>query len=184
MLLDRMTNIMEKKGNLSVDRSQQTLSVEKKSLNKEVRKKDLIRITKENHRILQRLTHKTSEYSVMKWEEDFQSQERIRKNIQEHPDPRRSGIWTFRGPSDSELKLPEISRVNAHDTSGASKSHSHFPIRKSDIDENRIVLYKKGRMISDHYYIVEISQNNQQFMISAYDVESPENYLITIPKKQ
>ena len=48
-----------------------SMSIDKKSLNKNQRKSDLVRITKENHRILKRLTKKTSDYSVLKWEEDF-----------------------------------------------------------------------------------------------------------------
>jgi hypothetical protein len=34
------------------------------------------------------------------------------------------------------------------------------------------------------YYIVEISSNNQQIYIAAYDVESPESFLIDVPEKK
>ena len=52
------------------------------------------------------------------------------------------------------------------------------------LDENRIVLYKKGRQLGSGYYIVEISSNNQSIYIAAYDVESPESLLIELPEKK
>ena len=52
------------------------------------------------------------------------------------------------------------------------------------LDENRIVLYKKGRQMGDGYYIVEISSNNSCIFIAAYDVESPESLLIELSEKK
>ena len=34
------------------------------------------------------------------------------------------------------------------------------------------------------YYIVEISSNSQYLYIAAYDVESPESFLIELPEKK
>jgi hypothetical protein len=52
------------------------------------------------------------------------------------------------------------------------------------LDENRIVLYKKGRQMGDGYYIIEISSNNSCLFIAAYDVESPESLLIELSEKK
>ncbi len=52
------------------------------------------------------------------------------------------------------------------------------------LDENRIVLYKKGRQLGQGYYIVEISSNNTHLFIAAYDVESPESLLIELPERR
>jgi len=52
------------------------------------------------------------------------------------------------------------------------------------LDENRIVLYKKGKQLGSGYYIVEISSNNSSLFIAAYDVESPESFLIELPEKK
>ena len=58
-------------------------------------------------------------------------------------------------------------------------------LRQAEVlDENRIVLYKKGHQLGRGYYIVEISSNNQQIYIAAYDVESPESFLIDLPEKK
>ena len=52
------------------------------------------------------------------------------------------------------------------------------------LDENRIVLYKRGKQIATGYYIVEISSNNTHLFIAAYDVESPESLLIEVPESR
>ena len=52
------------------------------------------------------------------------------------------------------------------------------------MDENRIVLYKRGKQLGGGYYIVEISSNNAYVYIAAYDVESPESLLIELPEKK
>lgn len=52
------------------------------------------------------------------------------------------------------------------------------------LDENRIVLFKKGKQLGKGYYIVEISSNNDSLYIAAYDVESPESFLIELPEKK
>jgi hypothetical protein len=57
----------------------------RKSLNRDVRKKELLKITIENQAILRRLQDKTSNYSVAKWEEDFKHKEKIMKNMCEYP---------------------------------------------------------------------------------------------------
>ena len=58
-------------------------------------------------------------------------------------------------------------------------------LRQADVlDENRIVLYKKGKQMGRGYYIVEISSNNESMYIAAYDVESPESFLITLNEKK
>lgn len=53
------------------------------------------------------------------------------------------------------------------------------------LNENRIVLYKKGKQMGGKgYFIVEISSNNDSLYIAAYDVESPESLLIQLPQRK
>lgn len=66
-----------------------------------------------------------------------------------------------------------------------NKTKTGTVVRQAGIlDENRIVLYKRGKQIGRGYYIVEISSNNSHLFIAAYDVESPESLLIEIPEKK
>jgi hypothetical protein len=58
-------------------------------------------------------------------------------------------------------------------------------IRQAEhLDENRIVLHRRGKQLGQGYYIVEISSNNNKLFIAAYDVESPESLLIELPEKR
>ena len=58
-------------------------------------------------------------------------------------------------------------------------------IRQTDgLDENRIVLYRKGKNLGQGFYIVEISSDNTRLFIAAYDVESPESLLIELRDKR
>ena len=59
--------------------------VEKASLNRVQRKKELMKITVENQAILKRLQQKAPTYSVTKWSQDFQQLEKIRNNMCEFP---------------------------------------------------------------------------------------------------
>jgi len=57
----------------------------KKSLNREQRRKELVKITIENQAILKRLQKKSATYSVAKWEEQFASQTKYRDMVCENP---------------------------------------------------------------------------------------------------
>ena len=52
------------------------------------------------------------------------------------------------------------------------------------MDENRIVLYKKGKVMGRGYYIVEISSSHTKFYITAFNVERPESFILEIPEKR
>ena len=54
----------------------------------------------------------------------------------------------------------------------------------SILDENRIVLYKKGKRMGRGYYIVEISSCSTNMFVTAFNVEKPESLLLEIPGKR
>lgn len=55
------------------------------SLNREQRKRDLMKITVENQAILRRLQDKPPTYSVNKWETDYKKVEQLKQNLWEYP---------------------------------------------------------------------------------------------------
>ena len=61
------------------------IHLKNKSLNKEIRKRELIRITIENQAILKRLQEKQSNYNVIKWEEQRLQNEKLMEKISEYP---------------------------------------------------------------------------------------------------
>lgn len=81
ILLEKMSHIMQDpKPKLYNPRRFELVS-----LNRERRKKDLMKITIENQAILRRLQDKQPTYSVQKWDAEFKRNEQIRNNLSEHP---------------------------------------------------------------------------------------------------
>lgn len=167
-----------------------------------------MKITIENQSILKRLQDKTSNYSVLKWEEDFRETEKRMKNMCEYPlvfnnlnkngsnldDPQRisgtrfqtadgssngfddTGLLSRGGPGLPRIgtaqtqqrginnkSFTSIGGVNSatHSTLGINNERRVLIKQAESLDENRIVLYKKGRHLGNNgYYIVEISSNN------------------------
>eukprot|EP00294_Goniomonas_avonlea_P009900 CAMPEP_0114561416 /NCGR_PEP_ID=MMETSP0114-20121206/11992_1 /TAXON_ID=31324 /ORGANISM="Goniomonas sp, Strain m" /LENGTH=219 /DNA_ID=CAMNT_0001747049 /DNA_START=42 /DNA_END=701 /DNA_ORIENTATION=- len=81
LLLDKMSHIMTHPQ--TVDLRQPAPPV--RSLNKEARKRELMRITEENQQILRRIQHKEPYYNHHQWEEDRIKAEQYLKNICEYP---------------------------------------------------------------------------------------------------
>ena len=54
----------------------------------------------------------------------------------------------------------------------------------SILDENRIVLYKKGKRMGRGYYILEISSCHTTMFITAYNVERPQSLILELPEKR
>lgn len=54
----------------------------------------------------------------------------------------------------------------------------------SILDENRIVLYKKGKRMGKGYYIIEISSCHTTMFITAFNVEMPQSLILKIPEKR
>jgi hypothetical protein len=50
-----------------------------------------------------------------------------------------------------------------------------------NLDENRLVLYKRSKHLGQGYYIVEISSNSSHLFIAAFAVDSDESLLIELP---
>ena len=54
-------------------------------MNREKRRRELVKITLENQAFLKRLQQKSSTYSVENWETEFHKQTKYRDQICEHP---------------------------------------------------------------------------------------------------
>eukprot|EP00347_Sterkiella_histriomuscorum_P006613 403352100 len=93
---------------------------DKRSLNRDQRKRDLLRVTLENYEFLKRLNQKGSTYSVTKWEEEFKQKEKLLKSLSEFPQNQESqdGSITTLKLRKSQYRLPEInSTIRNHSIS-------------------------------------------------------------------
>ena len=109
ILLEKMTNILQNPNGIShananlntmqamgattsVAQSQQLQGMPsaatiqfKKSLNREARKRELMKITRENQVILKRLQEKKPNYNVTRWAQDDFTRRKLLENICEYP---------------------------------------------------------------------------------------------------
>ena len=84
LLLDKMSHIMTHPQLLDEKYMGPPVTFGK-SLNKEHRKRELMRITEENLSILKRIQHKEPYYSHLEWEEKARRDEEYLKNCAEYP---------------------------------------------------------------------------------------------------
>lgn len=192
ILLEKMTSIMQKPNRTSSSFSSERFALQsaqmKKSLNRASRKQELLKITLENQAILRRLQDKNSNYNVARWEHDHKLRQDLLKNMSEYPDEL-DGKFRKRLFNKSEAGGTAYRpRSLGPRSTWRQKNHTAktAPIVKQAeaLDENRIVHYKKGKQLGNGYYIVEISSNSNNLFIAAYDVESTESFLITLPEKR
>uniref|UniRef100_A0A8C5MZQ4 Cilia- and flagella-associated protein 97 n=1 Tax=Leptobrachium leishanense TaxID=445787 RepID=A0A8C5MZQ4_9ANUR len=80
LLLDKMSTIMRTKGR--VDNKN---SYEAKSLNREKREQELLRVSRENQSILDRISKCEPQYHVEKWHEDWVKAEKYMDSIARYP---------------------------------------------------------------------------------------------------
>lgn len=80
ILLEKMSYIMRTRG-----RVDNRNNYEYKSLNREKRQRELLRVTKENQAILYRINMRRPEYSHQKWQNDWEENQKFIDNISHYP---------------------------------------------------------------------------------------------------
>lgn len=177
ILLEKMSQIMQNKN----IKARITKPIQKKSLNNESRKRQLIQITMENQALLKRLQDKQSSYNVVRWEEDRKTTEKRLKNMCEFP--YRLGV-TQEGRRNPSVDLKMTGRI-ATSASGRQTSSLKKAIpRKLEPlvrDTSRPVVFKRGMNLGDKYFLVEISLGHRVVFIDAHDVENPETFTLKMP---
>lgn len=153
------------------------------------------------------MQEKQPTYSVEKWNQEFRKNEQLKSNLLEYP-PYERGLPSV-DDQDALNELPRIAsasqggRLSGQYGSVGTQSTGVLPrgrninsakplgqgaqplVRQAEnLDENRIVLYKRSKQLGQGYFVVEISSNNSHLFIAAHDVESPESLLIELPEKR
>eukprot|EP00347_Sterkiella_histriomuscorum_P016722 403352103 len=142
---------------------------DKRSLNRDQRKRDLLRVTLENYEFLKRLNQKGSTYSVTKWEEEFKQKEKLLKSLSEFPQNQESqdGSITTLKLRKSQYRLPEINSTirnhsiskfqkRANQTNATDRSRSNSGNRTAKLQVNS----HKQRIIKIHEeMLIKITKN-------------------------
>lgn len=80
ILLEKMSYVMRTRG-----RVDNRNNYEYRSLNREKRQRELLRVTKENQSILTRITSRSPEYSVQRWNTQWEDNQKFMDNIAHFP---------------------------------------------------------------------------------------------------
>eukprot|EP00434_Breviolum_minutum_P023604 symbB.v1.2.020821.t1/scaffold1764.1/size104347/3 len=174
ILLKKMTEIMK----------QQTTfpPAEKKSgptsLNKDARKKELMRITRENQSILKRIQQAQPVYNHVEWEDQHRRNATYLRNKCEFPvvlrTPRRAG---------ASSELIAMGEEDGAMTSRSAPSTSRPPPKDLAEGANQKYVLKEGMKLSDTYYLVDMSTDGRNLFISAYDNSSSTTLELVVKEK-
>lgn len=144
LLLEKMSQIM-------VSKSSKSGTQPKKSLNKEIRRRQLVQITSENQALLKRLQDKQPNYNVHRWEDDRKDSERRLQFMCEYP--YLLGNSNNRKNSSEGRWTPGNQIIRSSTGSTSKKPRKLSPIGK---DRGKELVFKKGRNISDKYFLIEM----------------------------
>jgi E3 ubiquitin-protein ligase TRIP12 len=144
ILLEKMSHIMRTKGR--VDNAN---DYEYKSLNREKRMRELLRVTQENQNILKRIMGRKPEYNRYTWEKDWEENQKFLDSISQYPkewwvtterSQTRTGKSSRYTPSGTSRTQRENSTMKREDTSvkkDKSKKKSTQQAKKSDSESER-----------------------------------------------
>ncbi|CAJ1345740.1 unnamed protein product [Effrenium voratum] len=160
--LDGQTEIMKQQNNFP--------PVEKKttgptSLNKDSRRKELLRITRENQSILKRIQQAQPVYNHVEWEDQHRKNVTYLKNKCEFPVVLRTTPRRERYASSELVNLEEDGSA----TSRSAPATSRVPPKDLAEGANQKYVLKEGMKLSDTYYLVDMSTDGRNLFISAYD---------------
>lgn len=97
------------------------------SLNRDRRKKELVKITIENQAILKRLQEKQPTYSVSKWNEEHRKHEELKMNLLEFPV--RAGNSMIPDDEMEPIEAGGLPRLNSAAAYGSVGSQSHSNLK-------------------------------------------------------
>jgi E3 ubiquitin-protein ligase TRIP12 len=162
LLLKKMSDIMK---NQNTPRKLEPLGPQ--SLNRDFRKKELLRITKENQSILKRIQQAQPEYNHIQWETDHRRNRYFMLNAMEHSHhlrvSKREMVTSELIPLEADEHVPETARSGAPQVS--------LPIEIPLYNDAVKYVLKESRTISGSDYLVEMSTDGRSLNVIAYNGE-------------
>jgi len=134
LLLEKMSHIMRCKGSIDNKNSSSQYG---RSLNKDQRKRELTRITKQNKQILRRLSESRPTYNHLKWKQEAKTNDNILSNICEFKKPLKRG---------STLR-PGQRRITTATSSYEEHQHGY----QDEYDNSEGGYYYDGKQDEDEY---------------------------------
>uniref|UniRef100_A0A7S2CAL9 Uncharacterized protein n=1 Tax=Alexandrium andersonii TaxID=327968 RepID=A0A7S2CAL9_9DINO len=159
------------------------------SLNRDARKKELLRITKDNQTILRRIQQAQPEYNHIEWKESHRRNTGYLKNCAEYPLALRSArgrpseLVPLRGAA--EEQRPQSAREH-RPQSGRSSGRPAGGGDSMDAPAAGELAYvlKEGKLINGSYYLIEMATDGQTLNITAYDGETRTNLELVLKEPE
>jgi E3 ubiquitin-protein ligase TRIP12 len=147
-----------------------------KSLNRDGRKMELMRITQENQAILKRIQQAQPVYNIVSWEDAYKRSGQYLKNSAEYP-------ICLGGARRSNSRV-SLTPIGGRDSPKNQESGGvHQPgDDEGPGDELRYVL-KEGKKIGQTYYLVEMATDGRSLAISAYDGDTRRTLELLVNEK-
>lgn len=162
------------------------------SLNRDLRKMELNRITQENQAILKRIQKAQPIYNHVEWEDSYRKNEAYLKNVCEYPPTpsTRGSMRSTGGLATRPMSKPGAMEGEDFRTSSARSSSgrggpgatSGTPQNSRAGEDPRYVL-KEGKKIGATYYLIEMVTDGRDLAISAYDGDKQRTLELVVNEK-
>lgn len=169
ILMRKMSEIMKKPNPYTAAPSHNNPT----SLNKDGRRHELQRITKENQRLLKSIQDVQPVYNHKKWEEQFRHSGYLLRNCTTYP------VVTRMSQRMSQSSPNILMRM---ETAGGDGSASLSGVQDTAADDVKYVL-KEGKRLGETYYLVEMSTDGRTLNISAYDGDTQTSLELVVGEK-
>jgi E3 ubiquitin-protein ligase TRIP12 len=181
LLLHRMTEIIRHPPPHQVDRGPGPTT-----LNKDRRRRELVRITQENQSILRRIQEAQPVYNHLKWEESYRQAERYMQNVCEYPivigTPRRRPRYVK--PIDTDVLDVKSRDVDPQKEDGALSARE---VGVAGYGTQGVFgvqfVHKETLPLNDRYYLVEIGTDGRAMTITAYDGDTNQTLELLVSEK-
>jgi len=167
ILLRKMSDLMKKPNPYSKDKEKPNVS-----LNKDGRRHELLRITKENHRLLKSIQEVQPVYNHKKWEEHHKNSGVLLRNCCTYP-----VITRLPRTKSSPSVLMRM------ETAGGDGTATNFSATDGGAGDDVKYVLKEGKRIGETYYLVEMSTDGRTLNISAYDGATQQSLELVIGEK-
>lgn len=166
ILLNKMSNIMRQQGPPVDERPPGP-----QSLNRDFRKKELLRITKENQSILKRIQQAQPQYNHVEWEGHHRRNLGYLQNCAEYPLILKSPRPNPGSPSSElvPLKMEDAPVGTSMNSARSATGQQQQEVIDRPTEEDVRCVLKEGRQLGGTYYLIEMSTDGQTLSISAYD---------------
>jgi len=160
------------------------------SLNRDLRKTELMRITQENQAILKRIQKAQPIYNHVEWEDSYKRSEAYLANKCEYPLSTR-GRTSSRGGSLAPLVGTKPSTAEEFRPSGGGRSPLagggmdvvRSRTAPSGTDEDLRYVLKEGKKIGATYYLIEMVTDGRTLAVSAYDGDAQRTLELLVSEK-